>query len=339
VAKAPVSKRPPTSSKRPQPARGPQPPKRPGGATRGPVKGPPTGPSKGGRPAGLFTWLAVGLVILVVVALVIIKVTSGSPTTDGTSGFQAASPAIVKQLTDVPASVFNDVGVTSPVAQVTPPSPLKGQPALTATSASGATLPEVLYVGAEYCPFCAAQRWTTIIALSRFGTFSKLGDMNSSSIDEFPNTPTFTFLKATYKSKYLVFKTVETYTNISDAKTGFYVPLQKPTKAEEANFKKYDTSTYIPGETANDDGSIPYMSYGNKFLVAGASYTPQTLANLSRSQIAGGLSEATNPVTQAIISSANYQTAAICVLTHNQPATVCASSGVMAAKKVMGITK
>jgi hypothetical protein len=330
VAKAPASKRPTTSAK------GPQSPRRP---PQGPAKGPTKGPAKGGRPAGLFTWLAVGLVIIVVVALVIIKVTSGSPSTNSDSGFTATSPTIVKQLTDIPASVFNGVGIDSPVAQVSPPVAAKNQPLLSATSASGATLPEVLYVGAEYCPFCAAQRWTTIIALSRFGTFSGLGDMTSSSIDEFPNTPTFTFIKATYKSKYLVFKSVEEYTNITDSKNDFYFPLQKPTAAEEANFKKYDTSKWIPGETAQEDGSIPYISYGDQYLVAGASYTPATLANLSRSQIAAGLDAPSSPVTQAIITSANYQSAAICVLTKNQPGSVCGSSGVMAAKKAMGITK
>jgi hypothetical protein len=304
-----------------------------------PAKGQAKGPAKGGRPAGLFTWLAVGLVLIIVVALVIIKVTGGSPSTSNDSGFTATSPTIVKQLTDIPASVFNTVGVDSPVAQVTPPVVTKKQPLLMATSASGATLPEVLYVGAEYCPFCAAQRWTTIIALSRFGTFSGLGDMTSSSIDEFPNTPTFTFIKATYKSQYLVFKSVEEFTNVSDPKNDFYFPLQKPTTAEEANFKKYDTSKWIPGETSEEDGSIPYISYANQFLVSGASYTPATLANLSRGQIAAGLAAPSSPVTQAIITSANFQTAAICSLTKNRPGTVCSSSGVMAAKKAMGITK
>jgi hypothetical protein len=42
-------------------------------------------------------------------------------------------------------------------------------------------------------------------------------------------------------------------------------------------------------------------------------------------------------VTQAIIASANYQTAAICTLTNQQPGNVCTSSGVMAAAKAMGI--
>ena len=42
-------------------------------------------------------------------------------------------------------------------------------------------------------------------------------------------------------------------------------------------------------------------------------------------------------MTQAIITSANYQSAAICTLTGDQPSNVCSSKGVMAAKKVMGL--
>jgi len=311
VAKRPASKKPPVSKRAPVPA-------------------------KRGRPAGLFTWLAVGLVVIVVAALVVIKLAGGSSPTSGTAGFSATSQTVVNELTQVPASVFNAVGVTSPVAPVTPPQALKGQPALTATSASGATLPEVFYLGAEYCPYCAAQRWPTIIALSRFGTFKGLGDMSSSSSD-FAGTPSFTFVKSTYTSKYLVFKSIEQDSNVFNSATNNWDPLQKPTKSEEALFVKYDSSNYVTGFTAQDNESIPFITLGNKFLVAGASYTPAALANLTRDQIAAGLSEATNPVTQAIITSANEQTAAFCVLTKGQPGNVCNSSGVKAAKKQMGL--
>ncbi len=291
-----------------------------------------------GRPAGLFTWLAVGLVVVVVATLVIIKVTTGS-STPGNSSFQPADAATVAELTKIPASVFNTVGVTSPVATITAPIPLKGQPALTGKSSTGATLPKVFYLGGEYCPFCAAQRWSTIIALSRFGTWSGLGNMASSTLtgEIYPGTPTFTFVKATYKSKYLVFSGVEQYNNVFNTALNFYSPLQKPTAAERANFKKYDTSKYIPGITAQQDYSIPYMSIGNRFLISGSSYTPATLANLTRAQIASGLSDPTSPVTDAIIASANYQAAAFCSLTKNQPGNVCTSGGVMAARKAMGL--
>ena len=293
-------------------------------------------PARGGRPAGLFTWIAVGLVVVVVVALVVIKVTTGGTSAPGKSTFQATSATITNELSTIPASVFNTVGITSPVSTVTPPQAISGQTELESTSASGQKLPEVLYMGAEYCPYCAAQRWATIVALSRFGTWSGLGNMSSLSTDVYPNTPTFTFVNAKFTSKYLVFKSVELYTNYLSA-AGDYVKLQTPTSQENAEMAKYDTSTYIKGLTSSQDGSIPFITFANKYLVAGASYNPQTLAGSSRAAIAGALSNATSPVTQAIVASANYQTAAICTLTNQQPGNVCTSSGVMAAAKAMGI--
>jgi hypothetical protein len=304
--------------------------KRPTSA-RPPVK------ARGGRPAGLFTWIAVGLVVIVVAALVIIKVASGGTAKTGSSSFSPISAANLTDLTTVPASVFNTVGITSPIAAVSSPQPVAGQPALTSTNAAGATVPEIVYIGAEYCPYCAAQRWSTIIALSRFGTFSGLGNMSSYSGDVYPNTPTFTFVKATYKSKYLVFKTDEEYTNYLNAAGNFYAPLQKPTAEESKLISKYDTPKYIKGLTSSDAGSIPFIDFGNKFLVAGASYSPTTLAGSTRNAIAAALSNATSPVTEAIIASANYQTAAICSLTKDTPSNVCASRGVEVAAKAMGL--
>jgi hypothetical protein len=101
--------------------------------------------------------------------------------------------------------------------------------------------------------------------------------------------------------------------------------------------EKYDTPKFIPGLSSSDGNPIPFMTFDNKFLVSGASYSPDTLTNLSRTVIATGLSDPTSPVTDAIIASANYQTAAICSLTNNQPSNVCTSSGVMAAKTAMKI--
>jgi thiol-disulfide isomerase/thioredoxin len=303
-----------------------------------PNKAPNRAPAKGGRPAGLFTWIAVGLVVVVVVALGVIKITSGGPPkTPSSSTFQPINPGVLTELTTIPASVFNTVGVTSPIAGVDPPQAVAKQPALTAINSAGASVPEVLYMGAEYCPYCAAQRWTTIIALSRFGTWSGLGNMSSYSNDVYPNTPTFTFVKASYKSKYLVFKSVEEYTNYLDKAGTYYAPLQKPTGQELGLITKYDTPKYIKGLTASEAGSIPFIDYGNQYLVAGASYSPSTLTGSSRNEIAGALSNSSSPITDAIITSANYQTAVICKMTKNQPGNVCMSSGVQAAAKAMGI--
>lgn len=293
---------------------------------------------RGGRPAGLFTWLAVGLVVIVVAGLVIIKVSSSS-TASTTSSYQATDATTLHELTNVSPSVFNTVGVTSSVVGVTPPQAISGQPALLGASSTGAKVPNVLYIGAEYCPFCAAQRWSTIVALSRFGTWSGLGDMASSTLsgEVYPGTPTFTFTKASYKSPYISFSGVEEYNNVFNSALNYYSPLQKPTATQAAVFKKYDTANYIKGMTAQQNGSIPFISFDNKFLVSGASFSPATLSGMTRSQIASGLSDPTSPVTDAIIASANYQSAAICNLTNQQPATVCTSAGVKAADKAMGL--
>ena len=116
-------------------------------------------------------------VIVVVVAFVLIKQNSGSSSgasaSNGPTG--AALTSLVNQTTSVPASVLDQVGAGG--SQVTAkPITLNGGTPLT----SGGK-PEVLYMGAEYCPFCAAERWSMIVALSRFGTFSGLATTHSAS--------------------------------------------------------------------------------------------------------------------------------------------------------------
>ena len=319
MAKNPPNRKGPAHPPARQPARRPAPPGR-------------------GRPAGLFTWLAVALVVIVVATLVIVKVTSGSSSPNA-STFTPVDATTLHEITAVPASVFDAIGVSSSVAAVSPPVAIKGQPPFTGKSSTGATVPEVFYLGADYCPFCAAERWATIVALSRFGTWTGLGNMVSSTHtgEIYPGTPTFTFSKAKLKSPYLSFAEVEEYTNQWSTSAGYYTPLQSATKAQLAIFRKYDTSKWIPGFTSQQDYSIPFYDFGNQFLVAGSSFTPSLLANQTRSQIASGLSDATSPVTAAIISTANYITAATCALTKNQPGSVCTSKGVMAAKKAMKI--
>lgn len=290
-----------------------------------------------GRPAGLFTWIAVGLVVVVVAALVIIKATSSSPAQQSSGGFTPVDATTLADLTQIPASVFSAVGVSSPVVPVTAPQAISGQKVLTET-VGGKTLPEVYYLGSEYCPFCAAQRWSTIVALSRFGTFSNLGETSSSAVDSYPNTPTFTFVDAKFSSPYVAFSSTEQYNNVYNATTQFYAPLQNPTKAEAALEKKYDNTNFIKGITSSEDNSIPFLTFGDQYLTSGASYSPAALSGLTRTQIASALSNASNPVTEAIISSANYQTAVICTLTQQQPSNVCTSSGVKAADKVLKIS-
>ena len=228
----------------------------------------------------------------------------------------SALAAVVRDTTTVPASTLKSVGsgsVTTPPSAVTNGTPLT----------SGGK-PEMLYVGAEYCPYCAFERWGMVVALSRFGTFKNLSTTHSSSTDAFPNTSTWTFYKSTYTSKYLAFSSVEETTNVADSSSSSgYTPLQSPTAAQEALLKKYDAPPYV---SSADAGAIPFVYLGGHYVINGASSTPQVLQGLTWSQIASSLKAGTSAPAKAILGTANYITAGICKMTGNQPANVCTST-------------
>src|SRR6202167_408998 len=176
---------------------------------------------------------AILVVVVIAVVFVVVKLNNNKPTTvtgasNGPTG--SALAAVVDKVTTVPASTLNSVGSGS--GQVS------GKPLATPGSALTPNgKPEMLYIGAEYCPYCGAERWGMIVALSRFGTFSGLATVHSSSSDVYPNTPSWTFLHSRYTSKYLTFTSVETTTNVpstaSNNINGFS-PLQTPTAAQAA---------------------------------------------------------------------------------------------------------
>ena len=287
----------------------------------------PAGPRR--APTSLLTWGVVGLVLIVVIVLVVVKVTGGN-SSNGSSGppSQPVPATISNQVTHIPTSVYNQVGITSPNVPVTPPTIISGQPPLTLTGKPG-----VFGLFGEYCPYCAAERWSIVSSMSRFGTVSGLGTMQSSSTDVFPNTQTFTFSKLKYASPYLTFDAKEVYSNqLNSAGTGYQI-LQPLSKSEQALVNKYDTTNFLG--TSTQSGSIPFMNIGNKALTSGASFSPSILANLTRSQIAADLTDPKNPVTQAIVASSNYISASICAIDGQQPAAVCTSSGVAAATKAL----
>ena len=68
------------------------------------------------------------------------------------------------------------------------------------------------------------------------------------------------------------------------------------------------------------------MDFGNKYLIAGASYNPGVLAGLSWATIGADLSNPNSAVAKAVDGTANYITAAICQLTGNQPASACTAT-------------
>jgi len=265
-------------------------------------------------------------VIIVIVAFIVVKANSGSSkpaaTTSSANGpTGSALASVVAKTTTVPASTLNSVGSGGGAVSATPMT-IKGNPA--ALTSGGK--PEMLYMGAEYCPYCAAERWSMIVALNRFGTFSGLATVHSGikngagEAEPYPSTPTWTFVNAKYTSKYLTFTPVEMQTNVPDASNGSYTTLQTPTAAQNTLIDKLDAAPYT-----TEAGAIPFIDFGNKDLIIGASYNPQVLSGLSWSTIATDLSNPSSPVAKAVDGTANYITAAICNMTGNQPASACTS--------------
>jgi hypothetical protein len=217
---------------------------------------------------------------------------------------------VVNSLSSLPAAELDSIGQGSAQNLIKPVSgtPLTGP----------AGLPLVFYFGAEYCPYCAAERWPMIVALSRFGTFSGLKTTTSSSSDIYPNTPTFTFHGATFTSRYLDFQAIET----SDRNQS---RLETPTASQQALVSKYDTSA-----------SIPFVDMGNRFAFAGAMYLPDVLGGMSWQAIADSLAQPDSPQARAVLGSANLITAALCLVTADQPSSVCTSRSIQAIEKKLG---
>ena len=260
-------------------------------------------------------------VLAIVVAFVLIKVnnnpagsSSGSTSTTGT----VLPASVQKDITSVPASALDKVGIGSVPSFMT--SGENGAAPIEAISDKPLTSngkPEMLYIGAEFCPYCAAMRWSMAVALSRFGAFTTpLHGIHSSGTDTDPNTPTLTFYKSSYSSPYLTFTPVENET-VSRA------PLQNTTAAQQALWQKYDSSASGVG--------YPFISFGNKYVIKLPTYDPGVLAGMSWAQVATALHNPNSPVAQGALGTANLITAAICKMTGGQPGNVCTSAGVVAA--------
>ncbi len=262
-----------------------------------------------GQRGQIITLISVVVVLLVVATLILIKINKSSSSAAPTN--TAAPSDVVAAVTGISSNDFSTIGYNTALPK---PSAIKEPSSLTKGG-----LPELLYMGADYCPYCAAQRWAIVAALSRFGTFQNLGATSSGANDVYPNTQTFSFYGSSYSSKYLSFVGVEMQTNIPS--NGSYTTLQNPTTAQNTLLTAWDKPPYTP--TA--DG-IPFLDFANKYVLGGASYNPGLLQGLSLQTIAGSLSNTSSAPGKAILGTANILTASICKIDNNQPSSVCSLS-------------
>ena len=283
-----------------RPRRGSQP--KCGHASGSQPNGPPVSAPKHAGGSSRRSWRCAAA-LAVIVTLVAVKLTS-TPVRLVASESQA-SAVIVRQVTAVPAAVLTRV---SPGPAITPLQTVK-------TSGPPLTIggkPAIVFVSEESCPFCAAERWSLAVALSHFGTWSHLGTTTSSATDVYPNTATLWFRTARYyQSTELTLRTTELADNAGH-------PLQAQTPLDTRLIAAFDVPPYV--NSADQSGAVPFLDIANRYILAGAQYTPQVLAGLSATQIASQLGNPSSPVARAIDGSAQVIIAAINQVLHDQTA-------------------
>ena len=245
---------------------------------------------------------AVILVIIVVIAFVVL----GNQGSSGSAEIGKPAPAsLVAQVTSVSPSVIAAVGKGKLSDGTVLPNLLK------ANSGAALTLngkPELLYIGGEFCPICAVERWSMVNALSRFGTISNLHYMRSADTDL--NLATFTFVGSSYTSKYISFLPIEN---------------------EDRNHNQLQALSSAQAQLLSSLGnnSYPFIDVAGAYTQSGA-YGDTELSGKSWAQIAAALSNPSDPITQLLVGNANYLTATICKVTHNQPSNVCGTATIKA---------
>lgn len=214
---------------------------------------------------------------------------------------------------NVSSSTLEEVGLPATVAI-----PTRVNPTLPTAGTNGV----VSYVGAEYCPYCAIQRWGLLVALSKFGTFINLNhEIFSSSSDAYPRLASWSFIGAKYTSKYFRFEPVE-LTSDKPISGGGYKPLEKMTESQRVAYDKF-----------NPQGELPFVDFGNYYVTLGASSSPSVLEGLSPSAIGQQLNDPKSPVALEVDGSANYFIASLCSMAQADAPAICSGRVTLQAMK------
>lgn len=153
----------------------------------------------------------------------------------------------------------------------------------------------VFFMGAGFCPFCAAERWAIVEALRNFGTWEGLVEDKSAGHDEkYLNVPTLSFAKARYSSEFVEFLGRET----ADRN---FEPLQE-----------LDAKDFEILDTFNPDQIIPFLLIDGQFMQVGAGYSPKLLESMDHSAVRSELQNPNSEVGKAITGEIDNITALIC---------------------------
>ncbi len=161
----------------------------------------------------------------------------------------------------------------------------------------------VLLVSAQYCVFCAAERWALVDALRRFGALDGARPSQSAPGDGIATPiPTYDLTQATYTSATVAFQHVD----VADVHGN---PLQQLSPTQQALLDRYDPQ-----------GSIPFLLIGGQYVQLSSGYSPGILQGRSFAQVQQALGDPHTPVAAAIHTEVTHITALICHALSGSPA-------------------
>lgn len=250
---------------------------------------------------------AAAVVVVLIAAAVGIAIASqpGKPTAHG------AGNAALAGLAQLPPGAYDAAG--NPTAANAVPAKVDG-----GEVRKDGDKPEVSYVGAEFCPYCATERWALVAALNRFGHFTGLATTRSADNDG--NLATLSFVGAKYTSDHVSFKAWETQDRNRQ-------PLQElPPDVQQL--------LTVNNPTRN----IPWTFFGtHQTIGSGVPVDPfvSLTGDDAWTTIVDQMKNGQGDIGQPVMASANVITAQICQLTNQQPTDVCASKAVMSATPML----
>jgi len=222
--------------------------------------------------------------------------------------------SFVRTSVAVPDSVLEAVGHPS---VATPLIAIHRQPSLTDEGK-----PVLVYVGSGACPSCAYQQWALLVALSRFGSFSNLGQFVIPPSTSGPPLPlSWSFAGSTYTSSVLNFEPAEVSPLATTGPNGNVLPPQAMNRLQRKAIDRLEGGSSVTQ-------SFPFTDIANRFWDHGFAVRPSNtwytlLQGLSLDQVAADLSHPSSPVAQVIDGAANYMIGDICAVAGKKSAPIC----------------
>jgi hypothetical protein len=167
----------------------------------------------------------------------------------------------------------------------------------------------VFFLGAQFCPFCAAERWALVSALERFGTLTGYApEAHTPGMAGFRLVPTYDLRNAVYTSPYLNYSSNEIFDKDN-------APLDTLDADAQAIVDRFDP-----------EAKFPFLMINGQYVQFDSGFSPGLIDGLDFQTLRGQLeSGEQNEATQAIIAEADLITRYLCNSTGGEPGVVCTS--------------